>query len=80
MRPPWNGNAPRLRHSTPDQGRRRGNRPSAINGNVSVRYASPSEEAAVMRFRTTMRTTGKTTMGVEIPPEVDAALGAGKVR
>lgn len=31
-----------------------------------------------MRFRTTMLSTGKTTMGFEIPPEVVEALGAGK--
>jgi hypothetical protein len=31
-----------------------------------------------VRFRTTMLTTGKTTVGFEVPPEVVQALGAGK--
>ena len=31
-----------------------------------------------VRFRTTVRTTGKTAMGFEVPPEAVDALGAGK--
>ena len=31
-----------------------------------------------MRFRTTILTTGKTTMGFEVPPEVVESIGAGK--